>query len=431
MEYDWKQFYKWLCTVPVIESHEHHTGLTQPYEDIFELIIDNYLDTDMLVANEGIPAKDTISKYESFEDKCKAFISIFDKTKFTCYSQAARNAFLMCYDADILTLDGLGKIKAMQPQRTQSFHDALIKNAGIKAAICDLYMLDVADYDNDRFYAGWCRLSINTPRWHKITCYGDMKAVNEHSFGAKKITCLDDYIGAMNKCVSKCKKSGRFYTLKNQSAYTRDLDYKNPTNAEAQFVFDMLIRDKKRVLAPTDARLLDDYIFHRIADACEKYDMPLQIHTGHLADGFQDVSKANASKLTEFISLHPGTVFDLFHGNYPYMGEFLFLGKNYPNVMMDLCWLHSIDTDYSIELMRRMVLTCPTTKVLAFGGDTFKVESQVAYLDQARKAVAKALCSLIDDELMDLPEAKRIAADWMYNNPNRIYKLGLEPYEVK
>jgi hypothetical protein len=113
------------------------------------------------------------------------------------------------------------------------------------------------------------------------------------------------------------------------------------------------------------------------------------------------------------------------------MGEFLFLGKNYPNVMLDLCWLHSIDTDYSTELMRRMVLTCPTTKVLAFGGDTFKVESQVAYLDQARKAVSKALCSLMDDELLDLAEAKRIAADWMYNNPNRIYKLGLESYVVK
>lgn len=31
--------------------------------------------------------------------------------------------------------------------------------------------------------------------------------------------------------------------------------------------------------------------------------------------------------------------FDLFHGNWPYMGEFLFLGKNYPNVHLDLCWL--------------------------------------------------------------------------------------------
>ena len=99
--------------------------------------------------------------------------------------------------------------------------------------------------------------------------------------------------------------------------------------------------------------------------------------------------------------------------------------------MLDLCWLHSIDTDYSIELMRRMVLTCPTTKVLAFGGDTFKVETQVAYLDQARKAISRALCSLIDDELLSPAEAKRVAADWLYNNANRIYKLGLAPYEAE
>ena len=430
MKNDWKSFYEWLCGVPVIESHEHHTGETAPFEDVFELIIDNYLNTDMLVANEGIPPLETIRSKKTFEEKCDAFLSIFNKTKYTCYAQAARDAFLMCYDADILTTEGIRKIKDMQPQRNQAFHDAVIEKAGIKAAICDLFMLDALDYEEERFYADWCRLTLNTPRWHKITCYDDVKLINEKNFGGVSISSLDDFLDAMDKCVGNAKKSGKFYALKDQSAYTRDIEYKNPSKAEAQFVFDIIVRDQKRELKESDARLLDDFIFHRIADLCAKHDLPLQVHTGHLADGFNDVRQANAAKLTQLISLHPDTVFDIFHGSYPYMGEFLFLGKNYPNVMLNLCWLHSIDTDYSIELMRRMVLTCPTTKVLAFGGDTFKVETQVAYLDQARKAISKALCSLIDDELLSLKEAKRIAADWLYNNPNRIYKLGLEPYIV-
>ncbi len=77
-----------------------------------------------------------------------------------------------------------------------------------------------------------------------------------------------------------------------------------------------------------------------------------------------------------------------------------------------------------------MVLACPTNKVLAFGGDTFGVEAQIGYLDQARDAISKALCSLIDDGVLEEAQAKEIAADWLYNNPNRIYKLGLKRYEV-
>ena len=90
MKNDWKSFYEWLCSVPVIESHEHHTGETQPFEDVFELIIDNYLDTDMLVANEGIPPLETIQSKKTFEEKCDAFLSIFNKTQYTCYAQAAK-----------------------------------------------------------------------------------------------------------------------------------------------------------------------------------------------------------------------------------------------------------------------------------------------------------------------------------------------------
>lgn len=430
MKYDWKQFKEWLEHVPVIESHEHYHGVTQPYSDIFALIVDNYLDTDMLVANGGTPPLETINSYSSFEDKCKAFLSIYKKTRYTCYAQAARNAFLMCYDADILTMDGLTKVRDMQPQRNQELHDKLIEKAGIKAAISDLFMNDTTDYTEDKYYADWCRFAIGTPRWHNITCYGDIKNISEKNFKGTKISSLDDYVSAMNACTERYMQDGRFYTMKDQSAYTRDIEYKNPSKKEAESIFNKLMQNEYCILSEDDARVLDDYLFHRIVDISAKYHIPMQIHTGHLADGYNNVRGANAANLTELISLHPGATFDLFHGNYPYMGDFLFLGKNYPNVMLDLCWLHSIDTDYSIELMRRMVLTCPTTKVLAFGGDTFKVETQVGYLDQARECVSKALCSLIDDELLDIDEAKRIAADWMYNNPNRIYKLGLEPYKV-
>ena len=75
--------------------------------------------------------------------------------------------------------------------------------------------------------------------------------------------------------------------------------------------------------------------------------------------------------------------------------------------------------------MRRMILTLPTTNVIAFGGDTFWVEHQIGALDQARENVARALTSLINDGKLDTEEAKRIANEWFYENPKRIYNLDL------
>ena len=430
MKYDYMQFKEWLNTVPVIESHEHYDGQTAPYDNIFELVINNYLLTDMMVANGGADPLEVIAQCDTFEQKCEVFLSMYTNAQFTCYGQAARSAFLMCWDADILTTEGLTKIRDEQAKRTQEFGDKLIEKAGIKAAVCDLFDVGMLLYDKTKVYADWCRFAISTPDWHRIMSFKDVADVNGKDFRSGEIACLDDYIGAMGACVDKCMEDGRFVAMKDQSAYSRDIGYKNPTKEDAELVFYKMVDDHEKILSSHDARVLSDYLFHAIVTLSEKHEIPMQIHTGHMAGGDNDVSKANAAKLTDLISLHPNAVFDLFHGNYPYMGDFLFLGKNYPHVVLDLCWVHSIDTDYSIELMRRMVLTCPTNKVLAFGGDTFGVEAQVSYLEQARENIAKAMCSLIDDGVLEEMQAKRIAADWLYNNPNRIYKLGLPRYDV-
>ena len=113
------------------------------------------------------------------------------------------------------------------------------------------------------------------------------------------------------------------------------------------------------------------------------------------------------------------------------MGDLLFLGKNYPNVNLDLCWVNMIDPLYAQELLKRAVMTVPHTKVFGFGGDYFAVpEFSVAHLQIAREVIASALADLVECGWLEEDEAIRVAADWLYNNPNRFYKLGLPVYEI-
>ena len=60
--------------------------------------------------------------------------------------------------------------------------------------------------------------------------------------------------------------------------------------------------------------------------------------------------------------------FDLFHGGYPYTGELLALAKNFPNVYLDLCWLHIISPTAAVCMLHEAIETVPVNKIFAFGG---------------------------------------------------------------
>jgi len=51
-----------------------------------------------------------------------------------------------------------------------------------------------------------------------------------------------------------------------------------------------------------------------------------------------DIAKTNAVLMRPLLELYKDVKFDLFHGNWPYLGELLYLAKSYPNVAIDCCW---------------------------------------------------------------------------------------------
>ncbi|MDK1032013.1 MAG: hypothetical protein QGD94_08415, partial [Planctomycetia bacterium] len=74
----------------------------------------------------------------------------------------------------------------------------------------------------------------------------------------------------------------------------------------------------------------------------------------------------------------------------------------------------------------------PHSKIHGFGGDYGDAPHySAAHLEIARDNIAEALAEMIDRQWIDLGEAKQIAADWLFNNPNRFFKLGFTPVTLK
>ena len=243
----------------------------------------------------------------------------------------------------------------------------------------------------------------------------------------RTVTCLDDFLESFDNYFTKCLDFG-IVCFKDQSAYRRSLAYGNPTRAEAEKAFNEMIFNPRDVVGDDKSRPLDDWLFHYALRKAAQHGLPVQIHTGHMAGIRNEIAKTNAGWLIPTLELHQDVRFDLFHGNWPYMDEYLFIGKNYPNAYLNLCWVQCIDPVYCVELMKRAVMAVPHSKLFAFGGDTGMIEWVAGYLALARDNVACALSELVDSNWITMDEAKQIGADWFFNNPNEFYKLGFERF---
>jgi predicted TIM-barrel fold metal-dependent hydrolase len=269
---------------------------------------------------------------------------------------------------------------------------------------------------------------IGLPGYHGVHSWGEVNGYAQQI--GRCASTLDEYVDICREIFTRLKARGAI-GMKDQSAYGRTLQFENATREEAEKVFNFFMDDPRRNVGFPASKPLDDYLFHAFMRMARDLDMPVQIHTGHMAGVRNDIAKTNAVHFTSVLELHRDVRFDLFHGNWPYMGEWLYLGKNFPNVALDCCWLHIIDAIYAQNVLAESVTAVPHGKIHGFGGDYGdSVEFAAGHLSIARDNIAVALARLVDSGWLGMDEAKQIAADWLFNNPNRFFRLGFEPVNV-
>lgn len=242
----------------------------------------------------------------------------------------------------------------------------------------------------------------------------------------REVQSLDDYIDACRTIFAGFAQAGAV-AFKDISAYTRALDYSEPDRAGADALFSSLVADPRRSLTyPDETRPLNDYLFHRFLDMARDLNLPVQLHTGSLGGFGKDIRQANAAHLTRTIQLHPDVRFDLFHANWPYDGEVLFLAKNYSHVAVNLCWTHVYDAVYSRRFLRQALTLVPHVKIHGYGSDYLGYADRAwAHVQIALDNISDSLAQLVDTDWLSYDDAMEVADCLLFRNPNDFYQLNL------
>lgn len=437
MSYDQKVYAKIrekVEDIPVIDCHEHMQGPSgrPPYKEPIASLIHGYVSSDLQSAAFGVSNSEFAKLQDegvSTDAKWPLFEKLWRATEHTAYARVTKILLKKVYGVTDVSREAMDVVAGKLASHDEETYFTRLRDAGIKALLVDvLGWLDGglgSFLDGTVTFPEMWRPFISLPGFHPNVFTRN----TVDSFAGildRVITSLDGYLEVVYELMRRCIERGAI-GIKDQSAYSRIVSYDLATREDAERLFNHALTDPNNAVGWPNGKPLNDFLFHRFMEFAAELDMPVQLHTGHMAGIRNHVDKTNAAHLANVFDVHRNVRFDLFHGNWPYLDDLLFLGKNYPNVALDCCWLHIIDPAYSVELLERATLTLPHTKVHGFGGDYSDVpEFVVGHLEIARDNIAKALAQLVESRWIEEEQSVVLARAWLFDNPNNFFGLGLD-----
>lgn len=427
-----------IAKLPVIDTHDHTFGpqSAPEYKEPIASLIQGYFGSDLISAGAETEIEMLNDVNIPTEKKWPIFQKFWKRTEHTAYAKVTKIIMQQQYSENEMSISALKRIsEKLLKLRDEKVYYGILKKAGIKCRLVNICYLHgdsfslhpgLKEYIEGKYKIPDCdRMLIPLLTFHQVArSHAGVQAIA--ALVDKYVTNLDQFLEVCYGIFQKMKEQGAI-GMKDQSAYDRVINFENVPRSEAEKLFNIILENPRSSLGWPQAKPLDDYLFHRFLDMAEKLDLPVQMHTGHMAGIRNDIVKTNAINLTSTIELHQKVQFDLFHGNWPYMGELLYLAKNFPNVHIDLCWVNIVDPYYTRHLLCDAITTVPHSKIHVFGADYGDVpEYAAAHLEIARDVTASALAEMVERQWIGEGEAKEIAADWFFNNPNEFFNLGFK-----
>jgi predicted TIM-barrel fold metal-dependent hydrolase len=168
--------------------------------------------------------------------------------------------------------------------------------------------------------------------------------------------------------------------------------------------------------------MIEDFLFHWIIQKSIEYDLPIQIHTGYLAGNGNTLDNGKPVKLNNLFLQYPQAKFVLFHGGYPWTGEYAAFGKMFPNVYLDLVWLPQISREEAVHALEEILDGTPYNK-LFWGGDCAFIEESAGSLEYGKDVVATVLAGRIERGLMTEELAVEIIHRIFRENAIEVFRL--------
>jgi len=352
----------------------------------------------------------------SLQERWQALEPFWEAIRNTAYAKQTLITIRDIFGIDDLNRDTYLELSEAiaNSRRPGWYRHVMREKANIAVSIIDVQLTDV---DRELFVP-----VMKLDHFISVQSRQDLGSLEEESGIA--IHSLDNLVKAMQMVMEKYQADGAV-GIKSALAYQRTLQYDKVSQHEAETAFNRISSHLGEGLSWLEAKPLQDYVMHQVIRMAIELGLPIQIHTG-LQEGNENIiTNSNPTHLINLFIEYREAKFDLFHGGYPYVHEWVTLAKNFANVYADLCWVHIISPEIGRRLLHELIETVPGNKIMAFGGDEVTVEMAYGHSRMARQVVTRVLSEKVSEEYMKEDEAIVLARSILRDNPTALFKLSV------
>ena len=231
-----------------------------------------------------------------------------------------------------------------------------------------------------------------------------------------RISKLDDVLAAMKAVFDSWEANGAVGVKRAGTALTK------PTAEEARA---SLIKVLESTQSTQDALPLQHFVENEFIAEAGRRGWPVCVHTGLWAGAWADMRVAHPEHLIEIALRHRETRFDVYHAGVPWVSTVGIMGRQLPNLWLNLCWTHVISPVMARRALDEWLDVVPVNKIIAWGGDYWmSLEKVYGHLVMARQNIAEVLAGRVERGLLSEQRALEIAGMMLRGNVEGLYGLG-------
>ena len=398
---------------PLFDTHDHQRGYSQEWDkSCFDEFL-GYASNDLATAGVPFDSENSQKIFEAWP---------FVRT--TGYGQAVEVAVKTLFDLDFTSSQSAKITESIQAlvrgKSPKAVYEELYRHANVKWVVndCGGGKITPIDYFDGKKFPPFFRYALRfgrkqvLPITEKSQIQELERTMNWSVHGLADLDRLmDDYTG-------RVKATGNMVAFKIALAYARPLDFAPTAFSDADNIFAAILKGKE-----VEAKPLHDYLAHRIIERAEAFNVPVQVHTGHLAGNWGDIRCGDPTPLVPVFQKYRNVKFDLFHAAWPYSEFIGAVAKEFPNVWIDLCWAWAMNPVQMERILDEWLSCVPCNKIFGFGADASSPFSVVGYAHQARSGIANVMEKKLGTGEYDLDTAMFVSRRIMSENACEIFDM--------
>lgn len=415
-----------IDTLRIIDTHEHLINQKQSdaLKGDFGVLFNNYQYSDLISSGSELRLEEMEHKMRSTQlspsEKWDLIKDHWNNIKTTAYGRMVNIAARDLFDIPELNQNTYLELSARisKLRKNPDYYEFILKRkAKIDLSLLIGYNDDPAKQD-DRFFKSLL--------WYDgiylLNSYQQVVSISENS-NMPPAKTLADYENLVEKIIHKHISVNGVVGLKIMMAYKRTLQADDVPREKAMDLFQKLRENESERLPFEEIKPLQDYLLFYVFSLCDKYKLPVQIHTGMQTFNQNHFADMDPVGLTEAFLKFPNVRFALLHGSYPYGGKLAVLAKKFPNIFIDMTWAALISPSYTVRYLQEYIETVPINKIMAFGGDAHTPEGVYAASVMARETVKNTLVPMVGNGYLSEPEAIEIVNKILRTNAIDFYDL--------